>query len=62
MKLFRVLEVVVKTYAFDVEADNKEEALDKINRSCAGETKDITRCPEYDNEISRDYQCDDEGD
>ena len=62
MKLFRILEVVVKTYAFDVKARDNEEALNKIERSCGGITNDIVRCPECDDEISREYQCDDDGD
>ena len=56
-KLFRVLGVVIKTYAFDVEAETENEALDKIGRSCGGTTGDITRCPEYDSEVSCEYQC-----
>lgn len=57
MKIFRILEVVVKTYAYDVKARDEIEAIDKIERSCGGITNDIERCPEYDNEVSREYQC-----
>ncbi len=56
METFRVLEVVTKVYAFNVKAENKQEALDRINKSFGGETEYIKRCSEYDKEVFRDYE------
>ena len=60
MKVFRVLEVTTTADAYDITAKTEEEAIQKINASMGGITTDITRAPEYDFTVSRDYQC--EGD
>jgi len=48
MKTFRILEVMDCVYAYDVKAETKSEALQKINENYGGETDDIMCVPEYD--------------
>lgn len=60
MKTFRILETVVHAYAYNIQAENGEEAVGKIEQSLGAETEDIVHLPEYDEIISRDYQCEGE--
>lgn len=60
MKTYRILETVEHCYAYDVDAESEQEALQKINESCGADTNDIGHLPEYDEVISREYESEGE--
>lgn len=56
MKWYLINETTVRVCGYEVLAENKQDALKKINENFGSETKDILRTPEYDKVISRDYE------
>lgn len=60
MKTFRVLEVTVTTYAYDVKAKSEKQAVQIMDTGTDVYDKHVIRRPFYDKEISRDWQCEGE--
>ena len=56
MNTYRIWEVVTRVYAYSVEANDEDEALEKIKDSCGNETENIVRVPQYDDTIERYYE------
>lgn len=58
MKTYKILEVVTKVYGYDVIAENETDAIEKINTHFANtDHPHIARQSDYDDVVSRDYQC-----
>lgn len=57
MSVYTVYENVCICYAYEVEAENEQDAEQKLQNAGFTETDDIMRTPEYDRTISREAEC-----